>query len=328
MAPNTTDCVASQENFALLKNKIEKIKTYTLQCECILMTEAEYNLLIKPEESFKNKAILLGDNISYNGVIKNIDKLTKTEKAAFVTTVGKGKIANSIMAKLFENYAPKKYINIPDEIIGVLFAKKVTNKMQRLCISYKPSRATNDLKKRERILSRLAPKQGAANQVVKTSAKMYMSTNGTTALDSEKITRAEKWDGIHGVVTNIMTDKAEDIIARYNNLWRIEDAFRINKHNLNMRPIYHYKKERIYSHIAICYMGFAILKLIQYQTQITQPRFTINNILETLLSVESSIYADTNTKIRYKVPGVMSADAAALYQAFGVKKARKTLAIA
>ena len=50
---------------------------------------------------------------------------------------------------------------------------------------------------------------------------------------------------------------------KYSNLWRIEEAFRINKHNLRMRPIYHFKVKRVKTHIALCYMTFTILKLIQ-----------------------------------------------------------------
>ena len=127
---------------------------------------------------------------------------------------------------------------------------------------------------------------------------------------------------MHGIVTNIHGTKSKELIIRYGNLWRIEEAFRINKHNLSMRPIYHYKPERIKCHIAMCYMTFAILKLIQYQTQLTQPRFTIDNIIETMLSVQSSIHTHKITKDQYRIPGAISHEATALYRAFGVKRSR------
>ena len=65
-----------------------------------------------------------------------------------------------------------------------------------------------------------------------------------------------------------------------------------------------------------------MLKLIQYQTQLTQPRFTIDNILETMLQSQSSIYVHNRTKDRYRVPGAVSHEVAALYRAFGLTRSR------
>ena len=62
---------------------------------------------------------------------------------------------------------------------------------------------------------------------------------------ADKILAAREWDGLHGVITNIKEDSPGSIIARYARLWKIEESFRINKHNLQMRPIFHYKPERI-----------------------------------------------------------------------------------
>ena len=107
---------------------------------------------------------------------------------------------------------------------------------------------------------------------------------------------------------------------KYSNLWRIEEAFRTNKHNLRMRPIYHFKVKRVKTHIALCYMTFTILKLIQYRIKLTQPKFTIYNIIETMLSVQSSILTHKVTKDQYRLPGKMSHEASALYKAFGIKR--------
>jgi transposase len=322
-SPNTCNITATQNALDEAKNILSKLRIYTSRCKCIFMTKEEYEL--KSKDVLNDIAIITDDAIHYNNQTASLASLTKKQQKQVTSTAQKGKIANSIMLKLFaEHYIYTSYINIPHRVMELLFPDQYKQSHCRLCVSYKPSRATNDAKKRERILTKLRLKQGSANKVLKTPAKMYMLTDGSTKLDDEKIASAEKWDGIHGVATNIMTGTPQEILTRYSGLWRIEEAFRINKHNLKMRPIYHYKKERIYSHIAICYMAFTLLKLIQYQTQLTQPRFTINNIVDTLLSVESSIFIDLDTKIRYKVPGAMSAEAKALYRAFGINKTRKT----
>ena len=142
----------------------------------------------------------------------------------------------------------------------------------------------------------------------------------STYLDQNKIEVDTIWDGMHGIITNIKDKEPQELISKYRNLWRIEDAFRINKHNLKMRPIYHWNSKRIHAHIAMCYMAFAVLKLIQYKVALTQPRYSVIDVLETMLSVQSSIHVHKKTKDKYKMPGSMSYEASALYRAFGVHR--------
>lgn len=74
--------------------------------------------------------------------------------------------------------------------------------------------------------------------------------------------------GIKGYYTNISEQTANtDIIAQYHNLWKIEKAFRISKSDLEIRPIYHFKKHSINAHILICFMALAICKYMEIKTE-------------------------------------------------------------
>ena len=55
-------------------------------------------------------------------------------------------------------------------------------------------------------------------------------------LNELKIEEHAKWDGIHGVITNHKNNdlSTEEILIRYRNLWQIEAAFRLNKHDLKI----------------------------------------------------------------------------------------------
>lgn len=302
-----------------LQSDIRALKYYTQACPCILLTPEEYQ--INPS-IFQAMVIVMEDKIIYQEVTLLFATLSDKEKITLFQHIKKGKIPGSLMRKLWSNYQGKRHKNIPHMLIKQYFPDYEPPK-RRLCVSYKLSRAKRDAQQRERILTRLRDKEGKVNKVLRTTAKMFMSAEGETCLDLTKIAEAEKWDGLHGIVTNITEESPQNLLSRYSQLWRIEEAFRINKHHLSMRPIYHFKPERIQSHLAICYMAFAVLKLIQYQTQLTQPRLTIQNILTTLLSIESSVYIDLTTSNRYKIPGHMSTDAKALYQAFGIKRYEK-----
>jgi transposase len=102
-------------------------------------------------------------------------------------------------------------------------------------------------------------------------------------------------------------------------LWDIEESFRVNKHTLEMRPIYHWAPPRIHAHIAICYMTFSILRHLQYRVNLTQ-KISIDTILDELMNVEASIYMHKRTKDRYRVPGSYSNDARKIYKTFGLER--------
>jgi transposase len=208
----------------------------------------------------------------------------------------------------------------------------------RLIVSYKNSRAINDQKQREKIIEKITKTLGkqvnkdgssAKKAITNSGIKKYTSTDDKSKifLDQDKIILDEKWDGLHGVITNIKPEKKDgiiigtaiSIIQRYARLWVIEESFRINKHNLAMRPIYHFKPERIHAHIAICYMAFATMRMLEYQVNLTKKISSINEIREELKNVQSSIYRHKITKDLYRMPGKFTHRARKIYEAFNLK---------
>jgi len=196
----------------------------------------------------------------------------------------------------------------------------------RLIVSYKTKRAHKDVKDRQRILDKINKQLKGDDDTKKLisnhGVKKYTSiTDSNAALDESKIFADAQWDGLHGVITNIKNpDKtAESILSRYACLWKIEESFRINKHTLKMRPIFHWKPERIKAHVAICYMTFAVLRNLQYQVSLRQ-KVSIEVILSELLHVQSSIHVHKVTKDLYKMPGAFSNTARKIYKAFDLER--------
>jgi transposase len=197
-------------------------------------------------------------------------------------------------------------------------------KDRRLIVSYKTSRAKNDAKKREQIVTKLKKcigDKGDTKKLISNQGTLKYTTteNAETAIDNDKISNDAEWDGLHGVITNLTEHDSKVILGRYARLWVIEESFRLNKHNLEMRPIYHFKKERIESHIALCYMTYALLRHLQYRVSITQ-KISINVIIEELMAVQASIYVHKETGDRYRVPGKFSHNAAKIYKAFNLTR--------
>lgn len=204
-------------------------------------------------------------------------------------------------------------------------------KQRRLIVSYKKSRAKRDAIQREQILNKINKTLGSegstqkliTNQGVK---KYTKSEESKTVMDEAKIAEDIAWDGLHGVITNIKEASHATIISRYSRLWKIEESFRLNKHTLSMRPIFHFKTERIHAHIAICYMAFAVLRHIEYAVALTQ-KISPQVIIEELMEVQASILRDTVTGKLYRMPSRFSHTASKIYKAFNILKDRHIKAI-
>jgi transposase len=72
--------------------------------------------------------------------------------------------------------------------------------------------------------------------------------------------------GIKGYYSNLENLSDDQIIKQYKNLWHVEQAFRISKSDLKMRPIFHFKQHSIKAHLLICFMALAICKFIEIKT--------------------------------------------------------------
>ncbi|WP_375330840.1 IS1634 family transposase [Candidatus Tisiphia endosymbiont of Oplodontha viridula] len=195
---------------------------------------------------------------------------------------------------------------------------------KRLITSYKSKRAINDAQERQKILDKINKtigESGSTKKLISNSGvKKYTSSeNGKSYIDAEKIEQDALWDGMHGVITNDQTITPHEAIAKYARLWVIEEQFRINKHNLQMRPIFHWTKQRIEAHIAMCYMSFAVLKTIEYKVALTQ-KISVTNIVELLISVQASILRHTKTGDLYRLPSAIKNEARKIYKTFNIKR--------
>ena len=75
-----------------------------------------------------------------------------------------------------------------------------------------------------------------------------------------RIDEAARWDGLHGIQAWGLDDQdPKSLIRQYRRRWEIEACFRTHKHDLKIRPVFHWKPRRIRAHIAICYMAFCCL---------------------------------------------------------------------
>ncbi len=138
----------------------------------------------------------------------------------------------------------------------------------RLIINFSEERAAKDYRNREKGLARLEKrvKSGWLTKATITnrgySKFLRIDSNIKISIDKDKIADDQRWDGLKGYLTNSSL-KASDVVNTYNQLWRIENAFRISKTDLRIRPIFHRKKDRIEAHICIAFVAYSLLKELE-----------------------------------------------------------------
>jgi transposase len=91
-------------------------------------------------------------------------------------------------------------------------------------------------------------------------------TGASKSINKELEAKARRLAGLKGYTTNLTTVGPEFVIDAYHQLWRIEKAFRMSKHDLQARPIYHHKRESIDAHLTIVFAALAVSHWIEHQT--------------------------------------------------------------
>lgn len=230
----------------------------------------------------------------------------------------------------------------PCEVEGELvWVREFDWQGRRLIVTYSSKRAHKDRADRQALLDRLTAKLGPGEKVDKKTGEIkptkpnapklitnsgYLryveqaDTGGTFVLDEDKIANDAAWDGLHAIVTNDRASSAKELLARYRRLWVIEESFRTLKHGLAVRPIYHFKPERIAAHIGLCYLAFALTRHAQQRIKLAQSAMSVERIRAVLHGVQASIVQHKTTKAKYRLPSAFGHDAARIYKTFELKR--------
>ena len=94
-------------------------------------------------------------------------------------------------------------------------------------------------------------------------------------------------EGTYILRTNIEEWTDEELWKTYIQLTEAEAAFRIQKSDLCIRPIWHHKQDRIKAHILICFLAYVMWKTLQQW----QSRAGLGDSPRTILTELSRIHA-------------------------------------
>lgn len=245
----------------ILLGLLVTIDGYPLAYEIFEGNKFEGHTMLPVIETFKEKyrvekLVIIADS----GLLSNENiKELQTKKYEFIL----GARIKNESKELKKKILSLKFKNGQSKIIE-------KGKDTKLIISYSEARADKDRYNREKGLQRLE-KLIRSGKLTKSSLNkrgynkfLNLDGNVRISLDESKIEQDAQWDGLKGYVTNTKLTKKE-IIDNYNHLWKIEQAFRISKTDLKIRPIYHRLQRRIEAHICIAFVAYKIYKELERQ---------------------------------------------------------------
>ena len=89
---------------------------------------------------------------------------------------------------------------------------------------------------------------------------------GDRSVNRDLEAKARALAGLKGYVTNLTDPTPDFVIGAYHQLWHIEKSFRMSKHDLRARPIYHHKRESIDAHLTVVFAALAVTRFIEDRT--------------------------------------------------------------
>ena len=194
------------------------------------------------------------------------------------------------------------------------------DKGKKLVVTHSTKRARKDAHDRDTALAKLkkALRKGKSAKTLLSSSgyKKYMQieVESKVTVNQSKIDEDKKWDGLHGLVTNIADVNMSAVVSHYRGLWQVEETFRVTKHDLKVRPIYHWTERRIKAHIAICFMALVCIRHMEYRMKLGNNKMSPKRIRDALTTVGMTRLVHIEDKRVFAMPFNPSDDARSIYK--------------
>ena len=149
-----------------------------------------------------------------------------------------------------------------DEAIVRKFEERIEKHLQAMATRCEKQR--RDVQKVEREIGRMLGRNTRAAKLY--SVQVTKREDGGAKLTWKKNSDLRDWvtlsAGCYLLRTNILDWNDEELWKTYMQLTEAEAAFRIQKSDLRIRPIWHQKEERVLAHILVCFLAYVLWKTL------------------------------------------------------------------
>ena len=117
-------------------------------------------------------------------------------------------------------------------------------------------------RRRDELVGSLKTKPGLRRYLRRTSG-------GLLRVDAAAVKREAHLDGKWLLRTSDTTLTADDLAAAYKQLLQVERGWRDMKGALGLRPVFHYREDRIRAHVQLCWLALLLLRVVENATDDT-----------------------------------------------------------
>ena len=195
---------------------------------------------------------------------------------------------------------------------------------RRIVVTHSPKRARKDGYDRENALKklrmRIAKGEGPSSFSSRGTARYLKFPGGRVEICPKKIKEEARWDGLGGIVAwGCGQVDPRELIVQYRSLREIEACFRINKDDLGIRPIFHWKERRVRAHVAISYMAFCCVQHLRARLRRKGCEMTVDRIRRALNELRICIMREMGGRRRFCYPMPETGDARKIYRTLNLK---------
>jgi len=152
------------------------------------------------------------------------------------------------------------------------------------------NRAAKDLGAVERRIGRWMGKYAAAEKLVNVSIRRDHAQRAI-GLEITEVEDRKTWTqqahGAYLLRTNCPEKSPAQLWRWYSQLTQAEDAFRISKDDLKLRPVFHQKTERVEAHILICFLSLALWRALEMRMKGKQLGDCVRQLVKAVATVTS-----------------------------------------
>lgn len=178
-----------------------------------------------------------------------------------------------------------------EKAIHERFAKRISEDLQRLSRRLERAKKSGDRSQVERQIGRILERNSNASGKFHVKVEEDSTRPSGLRVVVEEKSEWEEWaqlaEGTYILRSNVKEWSAEDLWRTYIQLTEAEAAFRIQKSDLRIRPIWHQKEDRVLAHILVCFLAYALWKTLAGWQQKAGLGSSPRTILEELRRIQS-----------------------------------------
>ncbi len=155
---------------------------------------------------------------------------------------------------------------------------------QRFVVCHNPEQADRDQAVRGRLVAHLEQlmagsdgwterrrDESLGSLKTKPGLRRYLrrTNTGLLRVDAAAIKREQHLDGKWLLRTSDSTLTPDDLAAAYKTLLQVERGWRDMKGALGLRPVFHYREDRIRAHVQLCWLALLLMRVVENATDDT-----------------------------------------------------------